>query len=204
LLRAWLMLRDAIGQGYVIRETWGWMHYTIYVGFIGLLIGTSIVFLNSDLRDLAGLFGLPLYFYFGDFYLFFKAAMDSFFVIFISGRNRGCAAWPASTSQPFPTSWSISVTAPISRSGTGSIPSAHFAPRPSTNVSNRKVLVAPQRAVHPTRVGTTSSSGNSMISSRSMQRLSPNDSSRTRRRTVSIWHRPTANSNSRQSSCRWR
>jgi hypothetical protein len=83
------MLRDAIGQGYVIRETWGWMHYTIYVGFIGLLIGTSIVFLNSDLRDLAGLFGLPLYFYFGDFYLFFKAAMDSFFVIFISGRNRG-------------------------------------------------------------------------------------------------------------------
>lgn len=62
LLRAWLMLRDAIGQGYVIRETWGWMHYAMYVGFIGLFIGTSIVFFNSDLRDLAGLFGLPLIF----------------------------------------------------------------------------------------------------------------------------------------------
>jgi len=82
LLRAWLMLRDAIGQGYVVRETWGWMHYAMYVGFIGLFIGTNIIFLNGNIRDLAGFFGLPLYFYFGDFYLFFKAAMDSFFVIF--------------------------------------------------------------------------------------------------------------------------
>lgn len=85
LLRAWLMLRDAIGQGYVVRETWGWMHYAMYVGFIGLFIGTNIIFLNGNIRDLAGLFGLPLYFYFGDFYLFFKAAMDSFFVIFTVG-----------------------------------------------------------------------------------------------------------------------
>ena len=85
LLRAWLMLRDAIGQGYVVRETWGWMHYAMYVGFIGLFIGTNIIYLNGDIRDLAGLFGLPLYFYFGDFYLFFKAAMDSFFVIFTVG-----------------------------------------------------------------------------------------------------------------------
>jgi hypothetical protein len=41
LLRAWLMLRDAVGQGYVVRETWGWMHYAFYVGFIGLFIGTT-------------------------------------------------------------------------------------------------------------------------------------------------------------------
>jgi len=85
LLRAWLMLRDAIGQGYVVRETWGWMHYAMYVGFIGLFIGTNVIFANSDIRDLAGLFGLPLYFYFGYFYLLFKAAMDSFFVIFTVG-----------------------------------------------------------------------------------------------------------------------
>lgn len=85
LLRAWTALRDGIGQGSVIRETWGWMHYAFYVGFIGLFIGTTIVFFNSDLRWAAGLFGLPLYFYFGDFYLFFKAAMDTFFLALIIG-----------------------------------------------------------------------------------------------------------------------
>ncbi len=85
LLRAWLMLRDAVGQGYVVRETWGWMHYAFYVGFVGLFIGTTIVVINSDVRALARLFGFDLYFYFGQFYLFFKAAMDTFFTISIVG-----------------------------------------------------------------------------------------------------------------------
>lgn len=85
LKRFLLMLRDAIGQGYVVRESWGWMHYCFYVAFIGLFIGTTIVLINSDVRDVAGLFGLPLYFYYGDFYLFFKAAMDTFFLMLIGG-----------------------------------------------------------------------------------------------------------------------
>ncbi len=40
---------------------------------------------NSDVRALARLFGVDLYFYFGQFYLFFKAAMDTFFTILVIG-----------------------------------------------------------------------------------------------------------------------
>ncbi len=47
-----LSLRDSFGQGIVIRETWGWMHYSFYVAFVGLFIGTTIVLINSDVRDL--------------------------------------------------------------------------------------------------------------------------------------------------------
>lgn len=83
--RVFLSLRDALGQGYVTRESWGWMHYSFYVGFVGLLIGTTIVAINSDVRDLVEVFGLKLYFYYGDFYLVFKAAMDTFFLILIAG-----------------------------------------------------------------------------------------------------------------------
>ena len=83
--RTWLALRDALGQGYVVREAWGWMHYAFYVGFVGLFIGTCIVFVNSDVRYFAGLVGLPFYFYFGDFYLFFKVAMDTFFSVLVVG-----------------------------------------------------------------------------------------------------------------------
>jgi Fe-S oxidoreductase len=83
--RTMLALRDAIGQGYVIREAWGWMHYSFYVAFIGLTIGTTIVLINSDVREIAALFGVPVYFYYGDFYLIFKAAMDSFFLMLIGG-----------------------------------------------------------------------------------------------------------------------
>ena len=50
--RLMLSLRDSFGQGSVIRETWGWMHYSFYVAFVGLFIGTTIVLINSDLRDL--------------------------------------------------------------------------------------------------------------------------------------------------------
>jgi len=83
--RILLALRDAFGQGYVVRESWGWMHYAFYVGFVGLFIGTTIVLINSDLRELLALFGLNLYFYYGDFYLVFKAAMDTFFLVLILG-----------------------------------------------------------------------------------------------------------------------
>jgi Fe-S oxidoreductase len=83
--RAMLMIRDAFGQGNVVREPWGWMHYALYVGFIGLFIGTNIVFLNSDISEFFGLFGLGYYFYYGAFYHVFKAAMDTFFLLVIIG-----------------------------------------------------------------------------------------------------------------------
>ena len=83
--RLWIALIDGVGEGTVVRESWGWMRYTFYVAFVGLFIGTSIVFFNSDLRYAAGLVGFDLYFYFGDFYLFFKAAMDTFFLALILG-----------------------------------------------------------------------------------------------------------------------
>jgi len=85
LERLLLALRDSFGQGNVIRETWGWMHYAFYVAFVGLFIGTTIVLINSDVRDLFDLFGLDFYFYYGDFYLYFKAAMDTFFLLLILG-----------------------------------------------------------------------------------------------------------------------
>src|SRR5882757_9033576 len=84
-LRTLLAMRDSFGQGTVIRESWGWMHYAFYVAFVGLFIGTTIVAINSDLRELFALFGLDLYFYYGDFYLYFKAAMDTFFLLLIVG-----------------------------------------------------------------------------------------------------------------------
>jgi hypothetical protein len=28
----------------VIRETWGWLHYAFYVGFLGLFTGTTLFF----------------------------------------------------------------------------------------------------------------------------------------------------------------
>jgi Fe-S oxidoreductase len=83
--RLMLTLRDALGQGNVIRESWGWMHYSFYVAFIGLTIGTTIVLINSDIKMLADWLGYPFYFYYGDFYLVFKAAMDTFFLMLIVG-----------------------------------------------------------------------------------------------------------------------
>src|SRR5208282_3871598 len=85
LRRAALAVRDALGQGFVVRERWGWMHYSFYTAFIGLLIGTTIVAINSDVRDLLALFGFNLYFYYGGFYLVFKAFMDTFFLMLIGG-----------------------------------------------------------------------------------------------------------------------
>jgi hypothetical protein len=83
--RLFLALREGAGNGFVGRETWRWMHCTFIVAFIGLFIGTTIVLINDDLRELFALFGVPLYFYYGDFYLFFKAAMDNCFVMIVVG-----------------------------------------------------------------------------------------------------------------------
>ncbi|HYA34766.1 MAG TPA: heterodisulfide reductase-related iron-sulfur binding cluster [Candidatus Binataceae bacterium] len=83
--RLMLAIREAIGQGNIVRESWGWSHYAFYVAFIGLAIGTTIVLVNSDVREAAKLVGLELYFYYGRFYLVFKAAMDTFFLVLIAG-----------------------------------------------------------------------------------------------------------------------
>jgi hypothetical protein len=83
--RVFLAFRDGVGQGYVGRESWGWMHYTFLVAFIGLFIGTSLIFVNKDIDDFLSLFGLRSYFYYGDFYRVFKAAMDTFFALIIVG-----------------------------------------------------------------------------------------------------------------------
>ncbi|MBF6568023.1 MAG: hypothetical protein IVW54_04000 [Candidatus Binataceae bacterium] len=83
--RIWITTRDALGQGAVMREPWGWMHYALYTGFVGLFIGTNIVFLNSDISLLSARLGLPFYFYYGAFYHLFKAAMDTFFILVIAG-----------------------------------------------------------------------------------------------------------------------
>src|SRR5258708_26003046 len=59
--RLWLVLRDTAGQGNVIREIWGWIHYAFYVGFLGLFIGTTIIFFNDGIAEAAGFFGFPYY-----------------------------------------------------------------------------------------------------------------------------------------------
>jgi hypothetical protein len=63
--RRWLVLRDAIGQGNIIRVTWGWMHYAFYIGFLGLFIDTTIIyffnFFNDEIAEAAGFFGFPYY-----------------------------------------------------------------------------------------------------------------------------------------------
>jgi Fe-S oxidoreductase len=83
--RLFMSFRDGVGQGFVGRETWGWMHYAFLVAFVGLFIGTSIVFVNDDIREFLNLFGVHLYFYYGDFYLLFKAVMDTCFLLLILG-----------------------------------------------------------------------------------------------------------------------
>ncbi len=87
-----LALRDSFGQGVVIRETWGWMHYSFYVAFVGLFIGTVIVLINdpslgpiTPIQLALKSVGIPTFFYYGDFYLLYKAAMDTFFLLLILG-----------------------------------------------------------------------------------------------------------------------
>ena len=57
--RLWLVLRDTAGQGNVIRETWDWIHYAFHVGFLGLFIGTTIIFFNDGIAEAARFFGFP-------------------------------------------------------------------------------------------------------------------------------------------------
>lgn len=83
--RFWLALRDTIGQGTVIRESWGWIHYAFYVGFVGLFIGTTIIFFNNEIESGFAALGLPYYFFYGDFYLLFKAVMDTSFLLLALG-----------------------------------------------------------------------------------------------------------------------
>jgi Fe-S oxidoreductase len=83
--RLFMAFRDGVGQGFVGRETWGWMHYIFLVAFVGLFIGTSIVFVNDDIRWFLAFFGVHLYFFYGDFYHVFKAVMDTCFLLLIVG-----------------------------------------------------------------------------------------------------------------------
>jgi len=59
--RLFMALRDGVGQGFVGRESWGWMHYSFLVAFAGLFIGTSIIFVNDGIAEAAGFFGFPYY-----------------------------------------------------------------------------------------------------------------------------------------------
>ncbi|MGH7914729.1 MAG: hypothetical protein ACREPW_08775 [Candidatus Binataceae bacterium] len=58
--RLWLALRDTAGQSSVVRESWGWIHFAFYAGFLGLFIGTTIIFFQR--RDHRGgrIFRVPL------------------------------------------------------------------------------------------------------------------------------------------------
>jgi len=46
--RFFMALRNGVGQGFVGRKSWGWMHHAIYVGFLGLFIGKTIIFFNDE------------------------------------------------------------------------------------------------------------------------------------------------------------
>lgn len=83
--RLFMAIRDSMSQSFVADESWDWMHYTLIVGLVGLSIGTSLIFVNNALRDFLAFMGVGLYFYYGDFYLIFKAAMDSFSLLLIFG-----------------------------------------------------------------------------------------------------------------------
>jgi len=57
--RLFTAFRDGVGQGYVGRESWEWMHYSFLVVFVGLFIGTSII--NDGIAGAAGFFGFSYY-----------------------------------------------------------------------------------------------------------------------------------------------
>jgi hypothetical protein len=62
------------------------------------------VVVNDDFRALFALFGVPLFFYYGDFYLVFKALMDTFFILliigFIAAAARRAFVKPSLLAQP--------------------------------------------------------------------------------------------------------
>jgi len=80
------MFLDALAQRNVARERWGWVHVAFYLAFLGLVAGTTIVFINSDVRWLIqALFGVDIYFFDGAFYVWFKVAMDLCFLVLVGG-----------------------------------------------------------------------------------------------------------------------
>lgn len=77
---------DALFQRNVGRARWGWVHIGFYVAFLGLVAGTTVVFINSDLRwAVQWLFGADLYFFRGAFYVWFKTLMDVCFLVLVGG-----------------------------------------------------------------------------------------------------------------------
>jgi hypothetical protein len=54
-------MNQPTGQGNAIRETWGWLHYVFYVGFLGFFIGTTTVVFNDGIAEAAGFFEFPCY-----------------------------------------------------------------------------------------------------------------------------------------------
>ena len=58
----------------------------LYLAFLGLTAGTTIVFINSDVRwALQWLFDVDIYFLQGDFYIWFKTIMDVCFLVLVGG-----------------------------------------------------------------------------------------------------------------------
>jgi hypothetical protein len=57
--RFFMAFRDGVGQGFAGRESWGWVHYALYVRFPGLFIGTTIIFFNDKIAEVAGFFVFP-------------------------------------------------------------------------------------------------------------------------------------------------
>jgi hypothetical protein len=57
--RAFMSSRDGVGQGFVGRESWGWMHYAMSAAFVGLFIATTIIFVNDQVAEADGFFGFP-------------------------------------------------------------------------------------------------------------------------------------------------
>jgi Fe-S oxidoreductase/nitrate reductase gamma subunit len=78
------LVRDALFQGRVVRDRKaGLLHLAIYVGAGVLLIGTLLVALDYDiLRPFTHQVSTVLT---GDFYLFYKVALDFFGLVFIAG-----------------------------------------------------------------------------------------------------------------------
>ena len=69
------VLFDAIGQRIVVREPSGIAHLALYVGFVGLFFGTTIITVEADTK---------LEFYFGSFYVFYKFMMDVFGIVLVN------------------------------------------------------------------------------------------------------------------------
>ncbi len=66
-LRFQRFLFEGIGQGRVVREPAGVAHQVLFVSFVTLFIGTSLITVEAD---------TPLDFYYGPFYQLYKLAMD--------------------------------------------------------------------------------------------------------------------------------